>query len=545
MEFGILNWTVVALYLLGNLGLGYYFSRRIESAVDYQLGTRMAPWWAIGISVIATYVSALSFLGGPAWAYGDGMAALAIHVNYPLVIFIVVVVFLPFFYNSGVASIYDYLERRFGVASRSVISALFLITQTITSASILTATAVVITFATGLEVRTSIVLMTVIILAYTMLGGMNAVIWTDVLQGIVLFIGAGIILWNLLGATAPMSDALGALAADGKLNPINTSLDFSVAPTIWAGVFAMTLFHITVYGANQMMVQRALAAKNIGDAKKSYLMMGYAAFFIYFLFFFIGALLYVHFEGEPFEQPNAIILTFAQTLAIPGLLGVLAAAVLSASMSSLSSAFNSLATSSISDFYQRFFKKDGSPEHYLMVSRIFTVFWGAAAIPIAFAFINSGGSILEQLTRVGSYFVGAKLAMYFLGFFSKHTTERGLLIGVVAGFLVLTGVVNGVPFAGIDPVNVAWPWYVVIGGVVNIAVSWGASVALDGFKSEWHEQTVPGQLKKFKDEGLDEKMGGWYMIPGKVDALCWGLPLFFLATIAFLIAFARLGPAIG
>ena len=113
--------------------------------------------------------------------------------------------FCLFFYNSGVASIYDYLERRFGVASRSVISLLFLITQTITSASILTATAVVITFATGLDVRVSIVLMTVIVLAYTMLGGMNAVIWTDVLQGVVLFIGAGIILWNVLNATAPLS----------------------------------------------------------------------------------------------------------------------------------------------------------------------------------------------------------------------------------------------------------------------------------------------------------------------------------------------------
>ena len=95
-SFGALNWAIVAAYLLANLALGYALSRRIESASDFQLGTRMAPWWAIGISVVATYVSALSFLGGPAWAYGDGMAALAIHINYPLVIFVVVVVFLPF-----------------------------------------------------------------------------------------------------------------------------------------------------------------------------------------------------------------------------------------------------------------------------------------------------------------------------------------------------------------------------------------------------------------------------------------------------------------
>ncbi|MEL6361400.1 MAG: sodium/solute symporter [Pseudomonadota bacterium] len=543
-NFGALNWTIVAIYLTGNLALGYVLSRRINSVEDYELGTRMAPWWAIGISVIATYVSALSFLGGPAWAYGDGMAALAIHINYPLVIFVVVVVFLPFFYNSGVASIYDYLERRFGVASRSVISGLFLITQTIASASILTATAVVITFATGLDVRASIMLMTVVVLCYTMLGGMNAVIWTDVLQGLILFAGAGIILWNVLDATAPLSDALGTLATEGKLNPINTSLDFSVAPTIWAGVFAMTLFHITVYGANQMMVQRALAAKSLADAKKSYLMMGYAAFFIYFLFFFIGALLYVHFEGKPFEQSNAIILVFAQSLAIPGLLGVLAAAVLSASMSSLSSAFNSLATATVTDFYKRFLRKNAKDGHYLLMARLFTVFWGIVAIPIAFAFINSGGSILEQLTKVSSYFVGAKLAMFGLGFFSKHTSERGLLTGVVAGFLSLFIVVNGLPAANIPPIDVAWPWYVVIGGVVNIAVSWGVSILLDGRKEEWHEQTVPGQLKRFRDQNLNERENGWFVVPGKVDAACWGLLVFFVLTIGFLIAFNQYGAGV-
>ena len=542
-DFGYLNWAIVAAYLSGNLALGWAMSRRVHSAEDYQLGDRSTPWWAIGISVVATYVSALSFLGGPAWAYGDGMAALAIHVNYPLVIFAVVVLYLPFFYNSGVASIYEYLERRFGVASRSVMSLIFLISQTITTASILTATAVVITFATGVDVKVAIIGMTLVVLVYTMLGGMNAVIWTDVLQGVILFLGAGIVLWGLLNAVSPLGEAFDTLAATGKLDPINTDLDFSVAPTIWAGVFAMTLFHITVYGTNQMMVQRTLAAKTIGDAKKSYLLMGFAAFFIYFLFFFIGALLFVHFEGRPFEQTNEIILVFAQSLAIPGLMGILAAAVLSASMSSLSSAFNSLATISVTDFYQRFFRREASDQHYLAASRLFTIVWAAAAVPIAFAFINSGGSILETLSRVASYFVGAKLAMFGLGFLSKHTTERGLLIGVVAGFLGLYAIVMGVPFIDWDPPSIAWPWYVVIGGVINIVVSWSASVLIDGFQSEWHEQTVPGQRRRFREQGLSEKVDGWYVVPGRIDRICWALLVFFAFTILLLSVFATLGTA--
>ena len=542
-EFGALNWGIVIAYLIGNLLLGYMMSRRVKTSEDYYLGDRSAPWWAIGISVVATYVSALSFLGGPAWAYGDGMAALAIHVNYPLVIFIVVVFFLPFFFNSGVASIYEYLERRFGKTSRTVMSLLFLLTQCITAASILTATAVVVTFVTGIDAKTAIWIMTGIVLVYTLMGGMNAVIWTDVLQGFILFLGAGVVLYCLLGEVKPMSGALSYLSENGKLNPINTDLDFTVAPTIWAGVLAMTLFHITVYGSNQMMVQRALAAKNIGDAKKSYLLMGYAAFFIYFLFFFVGALLYVHFKGEPFAQPNEIILKFANSLAIPGLMGILAAAVLSASMSTLSSAFNSLATISVTDLYKMFFKKTEDEKHYLMMSRVFTVFWGLMVIPMAYAFISSGGSILEALSKAGSYFVGAKLAMFGMGFFSKHVNERGLLIGVIAGFI---GLIIIVGFGGLFGVNgiassIAWPWYVVIGGVINIAVSWIASIALEGFKKEWHPQSVPGQLKAFRDSGAAQKDGGWFIVPGRVDRAAMGLPVMFIGIIVFLFWFGTLG----
>jgi len=539
--FGALDWAIVAAFMLVSLAMGYLVGRRVRSTSDYQLGTRTTPWWALGVSVIATYVSALSFLGGPAWAYGDGMAALAIHLNYPLVIFVVVVVFLPFFYNSGVASIYDYLERRFGSAARAVSAALFLVTQTLTTASILTATAVVITFATGVDVRTSIVIMTAVVVAYTLVGGLNAVIWTDVMQAVVLFFGAGFVLWRALVAVSPLSHALETLAAAGKLDPLNTAIDFSVAPTVWAGLLAMTLYHITVYGANQMMVQRALAAKNIGDAKKAYLTMGFAAFFIYFLFFFIGALIYVHFEGRPFEQPNEIILVFAQSLAVPGLLGILAAAILAASMSSLSAAFNSLATTSVTDFYQRFFRGRQTDAHYLRASRLFTLFWGLLVIPIAFAFVGSGGSILERLSQVASYFVGAQLATFGLGFFSRHTTQRGLLIGVAAGFLALYAVVDGVPGLDWTPPQIAWPWYVVIGGGVNIVVAWTASVLLDGFQAEWHEQTVPGQIRRFREQGLPEKDNGWFLVPGRVDRACWALLVFFLLTIGVMALFATLG----
>jgi SSS family solute:Na+ symporter len=541
LEFGTFNWVIVVAYVAVNLVLGWAMSRKVRSAQDYYLGDRSSPWWAIGISVVATYVSALTFLGGPAWAYGDGMAALAIHINYPLVIFIVVIFFLPFFFNSGVASIYEYLERRFGRTSRLVMSGIFMVTQSIMSASIITATAIVATFITGIDSKVAIIGITLVVLAYTLMGGMNAVIWTDVLQGVILFIGAGVILFYLLESTSPMSGALDMLARAERLNPVNTDLDFSIAPTIWAGVFAMTLYHITVYGGNQMMVQRALAAKTIGDAKKSYILMGYAAFFIYFLFFFIGALLYVHYQGRPFERPNEIMLIYAQGLAVPGLMGLIVAAVVSASMSTLSSALNSLATVSQADFYKPLLRPEASDAHYLTVSRWFTAAWALLMIPMAFAFIGSKGSVLETLTQIGSYFVGAKLAMFGLGFFSKHTTEKGLLVGVAVGFLGIYLLAVGLPLGIWSPPTIAWPWFVVIGGAINVVVSLAASLMITGRQREWHPFSVPGQRRRFAEEKLAERdADGWYLVPGRVDRALWGLPILFVGIIVLLIGFGNL-----
>ncbi len=532
-EFGALNWTILITYICANLLLGYVLGKKIESAEDFYLGKRQTPWWAIGISVVATYVSALSFLGGPAWAYTDGMSVISIHMNYPLVIIAVITLFLPFFYNSGVASIYEYQERRFGAKSRSVISAIFLVSQAFSSAAILYATSLVLEFITGIDVITAIVIVTIIALVYTWMGGITAVIWTDVIQAVILFLGAGIICYALLTQLpGSLHDSLLQLKAEGKTNPLNFNFDFTEVTTVWSGVIAMTIFHITVYGVNQMMAQRTLAARNLGEAKKSYLLMGFIAFFIYFLFVFLGVLFYAYYGGKEFENGNTIILHFAADYGLPGLMGILAAAVMAASMSTLDSSFNSMATVSVVDFYQKYFKRGASDEHYLKASRVFTVFWALVIILPAIIFSRTEGSILETLSKVGSYFVGAKLAMYGMGFFSKHTSERGLLIGVVAGFAVVWFVATST--------DIAWPWYTLIGAACNIAVAWPLSLLLDGRKSEWSEYSVPGQIAKYRLQGLQEQENGWYLVPGKVDTMSYVLFGYFLLCFGALYLFHAL-----
>jgi len=532
-NFGTLNWSILIAYIVLNLLLGFVLSKRVDTAEDFYLGRRTTPWWAIGISVIATYVSALSFLGGPAWSYSNSLAVIAIHLNYPLVVFVVITLFLPFFFNSGVASIYDYMERRFGPASRIVISSVFLISQALTSAAILYATSLVIQFITGIDVRYAIVIVTVVALIYTMMGGITAVIWTDVIQAAVLFVGAFVILYALLSEMPmPLAEVLADLKAQGKTNALDFSFDLGLEATVWSGVIAMTIFHVTVYGANQMMVQRTLAAKNIGDAKKSFLLMGFVAFFIYFLFFVLGILFYGYFEGREFDNGNTIILTFAAEYGMPGLMGIIAAAIVAASMSSLDSSFNSLATISTIDFYQRYYRKNESPEHYLKVSRIFTLVWAVLIIVPAFIYVNSEGSILQTLSKIGSYFVGAKLSMYGLGFFTKQTTEKGLLTGVAVGFVMIWYLAT--------QTDIAWPWYCLFGGAVNIVVALLASYLIDGRQDTWSEYSIKGQKQKFIDEGLPEKEGGWYLVPGKVDKVSYLLLVFFVLTLVFLYMFETL-----
>jgi SSS family solute:Na+ symporter len=516
-----LDWTIVIAFLVANLVLGAVLGRRVSSARDYVLGSGATPWWAIGMSVAATYISALSFLGAPAWAYSDGLSALAIHINYPLVIFAVITLFLPFFYNSGVSSIYEYQERRFGAASRSVMSSIFLLTQALTTGAILYATALVLQFVSGVGILPSILLITVVALIYTALGGMLAVIWTDVFQAVVLLTGAlvigAVLLSNLPG---PLTEVLAGLKAEGRLNVAVTDLDITRSTTIWSGVLAMTLFHMTVYGANQMMVQRTLGATTIGGAKKAYLLMGFVAVPIYCLFFFVGVLCYAFYRGQEFANPNEIILNFASQAGIPGLVGILTAAVLAASMSTLSSALNSLATVSVVDFWQRYLRPDISDAGSLRLTRWFTVGWAIVIVLPALLYAGSQGSILETLSKVGSFFVGAKLGMYALGFFSKHTTEKGLLVGVAAGFAALWFVATST--------RVAWPWYCAIGGGINMLVGWLASLFLTGRQAEWHPLTVPGQRRLFAREGMPTEVEGWSRLPGTIDRVSWSLPLYFV-----------------
>ena len=213
-------------------------------------------------------------------------------------------------------------------------------------------------------------------------------------------------------------------------------------------------------------------------------------------------------------------------------MGIITATVVAASMSSLDSSLNSMATVTTLDFYQQFFKTDGDSSHYLKATRFFTVAWGGFIVLPALMFVSSEGSVLEILSKIGSFFVGAKLGCYGLGFYSKHASERGVIVGVATGFMSLWALELWA--------EVAWPWYCAVGSFVTVVVGWAASVRLDGWQQHYHPYTIQGQALLFAKEKRPLKQDGWYLLPGKVDPWAYGLLVFFGLSILSLWLFQHL-----
>jgi solute:Na+ symporter, SSS family len=206
---------------------------------------------------------------------------------------------------------------------------------------------------------------------------------------------------------------------------------------------------------------------------------------------------------------------------------------MAASMSSLDSALNSLSTISTLDVYKKYFVKDKTDLHYLQATRVFTLIWALIIIvPAIMYHLHSVGSILEILTKVGSFFVGAQLAMFALGFFSKHTTEKGLLVGTAVSFSVVTYVALFT--------DLAWPWYAAVGVFVSVIASIGISIFLDGFQAHYSKYTIKGQIRDFIDNNKAQKENGWYLVPGKIDPINYVLLAFFGISISSLILFEYL-----
>lgn len=470
---GAFTWwdtVVLIVYVVGIAWVGARFGKDQESTQDYFLGGRKIPGWAIGLSVMATQASAITFIGAPGWGFEGGLERLATFINVPLAMAVLIVILVPIFHRAGIYSIYELLERRFGALTRSLAALLFLIARGLATGVVLYAPALVLSVVTGWNVNLTIVLMAVIAVSYTVLGGISAVIWTDVIQMFVLWLGA-ILSMVLMVSSLPggWSDVFAYGAANGMFDTLDFSLDPTVTYSVWAGLIGGTVMHIAYFGTDQSQIQRVLTSPSIAEGQRSLLIGGYLLVPQMLLFLFIGVMLAAYYQQHGLTAPDNLNELFPRYVvnAFPvGITGLVIAGVFAAAMSSLDSALNSLSAVTVRDFYARYVKPDADEKHYLKASRWATIFWGLYATMFAF-FAGNLGPVIEAVNRIGSWFYGALLGTFLLAVLSHRSNGRGAVAGIVLGMAAVWAV---------SQTDISWLYQNFVGLIVSVVVGYLVSL---------------------------------------------------------------------
>ncbi len=429
--------TIVIISVLFTLGAGFYFARRQKSSDHYFSGSKTIPAWAIGISIFATLISSVTFLAYPAAAYKSNWILLVQGLMVPIVLVGLIWVIIPLFRKVIRLSTYEYFERRFGVFARMYSSIAFILTHFSKMGTVLYLVSLALATLTGLEVTTYILMLSVVIIFLTLLGGIEAVIWMDVIQGFLLIGGgllcAGILLFNYEGGPGQMlSEAVTMKKID--FGPYNFSF---TELTFWVLVINGAFYALQKYGTDQTIVQRYLAAKSDKDAKKAAYIGVFASVPVWALFMLIGSLLFVFYNSGAAILPEGInadqTFTYFIGTELPvGAVGLVLAALIAAAVSSLDSDMNCLAAIGVEDFYQRF-KPNCTDKDRLVVGRLLVLFSGIAMSVVALLYAAwDGEGVLGVVFELYAIFSAGIVGIFLLGLFSKRANKQGLYIGIAA-----------------------------------------------------------------------------------------------------------------
>jgi len=464
--------TVVLIGYIGLIAwIGSRFGKDQHNPEDYFLGGRKIPGWAIGLSVMATQASAITFIGAPGWGFEGGLERLVTFINVPLAMIVLILVLVPIFHRAGIYSIYELLERRFGPATRTLTALLFLIARGLATGVVLYAPALVLAVVTGWSVNLTIIIMAVLAISYTVMGGISAVIWTDVLQMFVLWFGALLSIFFLVTSLpGGWGDVFSFGAASGMFNAIDLSFDPSVTYSLWAGLFGGFFLHVAYFGTDQSQIQRVLSSPSVLDAQRSLLIGGYLLIPQMLLFLFIGVILATYYQQHGLTPPddlNELLPRYVVNAFPSGMAGLVIAGVFAAAMSSLDSALNSLSAVTVRDFYSRYLKPNASDAHYLKASRLATIFWGLYATLFAF-FAGNLGPVIEAVNQIGSWFYGALLGTFLLAIFSHRSNARGAMAGLITGMFAV--------WAVSALLDISWLYNNTVGVAVSMTVGYLVSL---------------------------------------------------------------------
>ncbi len=478
--FTALDWSIIAVYLLAMVGVGAWCARRQRSTRDYFLSGGRVPAWAAAVSVVATSVSAATFIGAPEQSYAGNLTYLAGVLSSVAAVVVVAVWFIPAFYRERVTTIYELLERRFGPSARQSCSAAFMVGRLFASGARLYIAAIplsLIAFGdlSAGHLAASILICAVVSILYTVLGGLDAVIWTEVPQAFLFVFAAvaaiALLLWKIPAPTGEIWSALASTSLpDGsnKLTVLDWRWDITTDFSVWSAFIGLTLFNLAVYGTDHDLAQRMLTCKSALKGSQSALLSNLLGLIVAGLFLVIGLLLYVFYQradlmgagvgigagggpgggagggavGAAAPEGRKVFLSFILDHTPAGVRGLMLAGLFAAAMSSLASSMQAMSSTLVCDFYRRWRPPEGTPggrdeRHYLVVSRWVSLGWGALLAGFAVLCIplqeSSGKGLIPFAMEVMLYAYTGMLGVFLTALFTRRGTERSALAALVVG----------------------------------------------------------------------------------------------------------------
>jgi len=451
INLSITDAIIIIIYFILMAGIGVYFSRKNTSKEKYFVGGRSFPGWIIGFGMVGTSISSVTFVAYPADSFKVSWIRYIPNLALPVVIVLAAFVFLPLFRRTKCLSAYEYLESRFGQPVRFYAALAFVISQLVRISLILFLLSLLVREMTGLDPVLCIFITGICVSIYTVMGGIDAVLWTDVIQTILLAAGGVVCAIAVivkvpggLGEIFSMAWQHGKLSFsefnNGQYSPL--PLGFSLSHKTVLMLFVLGAFNwLMEYSGNQTVVQKYFAAKNMKEAKKALWITVCSSLPIWAFYMFVGTALYVFFQYFPAQQATEIlsgdrkaeqILPFFILNYLPvGVIGFIIAAALAAAMSSLSGGINSIATVSMVDIYKRYFVKGRNDRHYLYFSRMMSAAAAVLMVIGAIIFLYAKTTTLQDAgTAITSVLSAGLVGIYMIGFFTRLCDWRSICIGI-------------------------------------------------------------------------------------------------------------------
>lgn len=470
----ILDYTIIAIYLAGLLVMGFSF-RKQRNTEDYFLANHQLGWKPLSLSIMATQLSAVSFISAPAFVglrEGGGLIWLSYELALPLAMLALLYYVLPTLYSSGVITVYDFLENRFGLSSRFFISIVFQISRSFATAIMIYAISIILQSTMGLAFWQSVILIGVITLIYSLQGGMKAVVYGDAVQMVLIVTGALICLgFGLyhIGGWATFTELVNTERLT-TLNLASNGFDgegFGLLPMIFGGI----VLYASYYGCDQSEAQRSLSARSLSDLKKIIMAASFLRFPITLIYCLAGLVIGTlaittpeFIEQIPTEHPDWMMPIFIINYLPSGVLGLLLVAILAAAMSSLSSAINSLSAVSVED-YCRVSGKTLSSGDSIKIARCAGVFWGIVTLTLSFYAGDIAPTIIEAINKIGSVCYGPVLATFLLGICTSGITAKqvntGLIIGVFSNI-----------YLWLYQPQIFWFWWNLSGFICTVSIAY-------------------------------------------------------------------------